>query len=141
MVDLSVRHANTHCVRFLVLSRTGASAIWVLLVLTRLVLWACYVCLFVLPAGLVAQQQCVGPLQLPISDVAVFAQSHQDITGLATAIGEQVGRDMGCPGIGTHICGRGMSVVQALHLQVSTPARIVMTGISTAHQLEFGLGP
>lgn len=42
-------------------------------------------------AGLVAQQQCVGPLQLPISDVAVFAQSHQDITGLATSIGEQVG--------------------------------------------------
>eukprot|EP00878_Enallax_costatus_P000493 GHUV01000586.1.p1 GENE.GHUV01000586.1~~GHUV01000586.1.p1 ORF type:complete len:953 (+),score=239.62 GHUV01000586.1:313-2859(+) len=39
--------------------------------------------------GLVAQQQCVGPLQLPISDVAVFAQSHQDHTGLATAIGEQ----------------------------------------------------
>jgi len=39
--------------------------------------------------GLVAQQQCVGPLQLPISDVAVFAQSHQDITGLATSIGEQ----------------------------------------------------
>jgi hypothetical protein len=41
------------------------------------------------PAGLVAQQQCVGPLQLPISDVAVFAQSHQDHTGLATSIGEQ----------------------------------------------------
>lgn len=40
-------------------------------------------------AGLVAQQQCVGPLQLPISDVAVFAQSHQDHTGIATAIGEQ----------------------------------------------------
>ncbi|WIA34688.1 hypothetical protein OEZ86_013001 [Tetradesmus obliquus] len=39
--------------------------------------------------GLVAQQQCVGPLQLPISDVAVFAQSHQDHTGLATSIGEQ----------------------------------------------------
>eukprot|EP00877_Chromochloris_zofingiensis_P007400 jgi/Chrzof1/2913/Cz12g03220.t1 len=39
--------------------------------------------------GLVAQQQCVGPLQIPISDVAVYAQSHQDITGLATAIGEQ----------------------------------------------------
>jgi hypothetical protein len=38
----------------------------------------------------VAQQQCVGPLQLPISDVAVFAQSHQDTTGLATSIGEQV---------------------------------------------------
>ena len=40
-------------------------------------------------AGLVAQQQCVGPLQLPIADVAVFAQSHQDITGAATSIGEQ----------------------------------------------------
>ncbi|GLC44010.1 hypothetical protein PLESTB_000219600 [Pleodorina starrii] len=39
--------------------------------------------------GLVAQQQCVGPLHIPLSDVAVFAQSHQDITGLATAIGEQ----------------------------------------------------
>eukprot|EP00775_Hariotina_reticulata_P008987 gene8987-9160_t len=39
--------------------------------------------------GLVAQQQCVGPLHLPVSDVAVFAQSHQDITGIATAIGEQ----------------------------------------------------
>lgn len=39
--------------------------------------------------GLVAQQQCVGPLHLPIADVAVFAQSHQDLTGLATSIGEQ----------------------------------------------------
>ncbi|PNW79730.1 hypothetical protein CHLRE_08g364800v5 [Chlamydomonas reinhardtii] len=39
--------------------------------------------------GLVAQQQCVGPLQLPLSDVAVFAQSHQNTTGLATSIGEQ----------------------------------------------------
>jgi hypothetical protein len=41
------------------------------------------------PVGLVAQQQCVGPLQLPISDVAVYAQSHQNHTGLATSIGEQ----------------------------------------------------
>lgn len=31
----------------------------------------------------------MGPLQLPISNVAVFAQSHQDFTGLATSIGEQ----------------------------------------------------
>jgi hypothetical protein len=38
-------------------------------------------------AGLVAQQQCCGPLQLPVADVAVFAQSHQDIKGSATAIG------------------------------------------------------
>ena len=40
-------------------------------------------------AGLVAQQQCVGPLQLPIADVAVMAQSHFGLTGAATAIGEQ----------------------------------------------------
>jgi len=39
--------------------------------------------------GLVAQQQCVGPLQLPLADVAVIAQSHFGITGGATAIGEQ----------------------------------------------------
>nr|QKY14978.1 phosphoribosylformylglycinamidine synthase (PURL) [Polytomella parva] len=39
--------------------------------------------------GLIAQQQCVGPLHIPVADVAVMAQSHQDLTGLATAIGEQ----------------------------------------------------
>ncbi len=40
-------------------------------------------------AGLVAQQQCCGPLQLPVADVAVMAQCHQGLTGAATAIGEQ----------------------------------------------------
>lgn len=39
--------------------------------------------------GLVAQQQCCGPLQLPVSNVAVIAQSHKDLTGAATSIGEQ----------------------------------------------------
>jgi phosphoribosylformylglycinamidine synthase len=39
--------------------------------------------------GLVAQQQCAGPLQLTVADVAVIAQSHLDTTGAATAIGEQ----------------------------------------------------
>ena len=39
--------------------------------------------------GLVAQQQCCGPLQLPLSNVAVVAQSHFGKTGCATAIGEQ----------------------------------------------------
>ncbi|KAK1296136.1 hypothetical protein QJS10_CPB15g01626 [Acorus calamus] len=39
--------------------------------------------------GLVAQQQTVGPLQLPLSDVAVIAQTHSDLTGAACAIGEQ----------------------------------------------------
>ena len=39
--------------------------------------------------GLVAQQQCVGPLQIAAADVAVIAQSHFGATGAATAIGEQ----------------------------------------------------
>ena len=39
--------------------------------------------------GLVVQQQCCGPLQLPISDVAVTAQTHFGRTGAATSIGEQ----------------------------------------------------
>ncbi|KAM7492012.1 hypothetical protein LguiA_034933 [Lonicera macranthoides] len=39
--------------------------------------------------GLVAQQQTVGPLQIPLSDVAVIAQTYTDFTGGACAIGEQ----------------------------------------------------
>lgn len=39
--------------------------------------------------GLIARQQCVGPLQLPLSNVAVIGQSHFGLTGAATAIGEQ----------------------------------------------------
>jgi len=39
--------------------------------------------------GLIAQQQCCGPLQLPVSDVAVIAQSHFGLTGAATSVGEQ----------------------------------------------------
>ena len=39
--------------------------------------------------GLIAQQQCCGPLQLTVADSAVIAQSHFGHTGVATAIGEQ----------------------------------------------------
>lgn len=39
--------------------------------------------------GLVVQQQCCGPLQLPVADVAVTAQSYFGKTGAAIAIGEQ----------------------------------------------------
>ena len=38
--------------------------------------------------GMVAQQQCVGPLHIPLADVAVMAQSYIGVTGGATAIGE-----------------------------------------------------
>ena len=39
--------------------------------------------------GLIARQQCAGPLQLTVSDVAVIAQSHFGTTGAAISIGEQ----------------------------------------------------
>ena len=39
--------------------------------------------------GLVAQQQCVGPLQLPLSNVGVTALTHFGTTGTAVACGEQ----------------------------------------------------
>ncbi|XP_058678990.1 phosphoribosylformylglycinamidine synthase [Ammospiza caudacuta] len=39
--------------------------------------------------GLVAQQQCVGPLHTPLADVAVVALSPFGDSGAATAIGEQ----------------------------------------------------
>ncbi|XP_044277361.1 phosphoribosylformylglycinamidine synthase [Varanus komodoensis] len=39
--------------------------------------------------GLVAQQQCVGPLHTPLADVAVVALSHFETVGGATALGEQ----------------------------------------------------
>ncbi|MEW6067563.1 MAG: phosphoribosylformylglycinamidine synthase [Nitrospirota bacterium] len=39
--------------------------------------------------GLIAQQQCVGPLHLTLSNVAVVSQSHFGLTGAAISIGEQ----------------------------------------------------
>ncbi|KAL7977699.1 hypothetical protein Chor_009648 [Crotalus horridus] len=39
--------------------------------------------------GLVAQQQCVGPLHTPLADVAVVALSPFETVGGATALGEQ----------------------------------------------------
>jgi phosphoribosylformylglycinamidine synthase len=40
-------------------------------------------------SGLIAQQQCVGPLQIPIANFGLMAQTHQDFSGIATSIGEQ----------------------------------------------------
>jgi phosphoribosylformylglycinamidine synthase len=39
--------------------------------------------------GLVAQQQCVGPLQLPLANCGITAHTHFGITGTAVACGEQ----------------------------------------------------
>ncbi len=68
--------------------------------------------------GLIAQQQCCGPLQLPVSDVAVIAQSHFGLTGAATAIGEQPIKTLIDPAAGAR-----MAVGEAL-------TNIVWAGIS-----------
>lgn len=53
--------------------------------------------------GLIAQQQCCGPLQLTVGDVAVVAQSHFGYTGIATAIGEQPIKMLVDPAAGARI--------------------------------------
>ncbi|KAG7520508.1 hypothetical protein JOB18_030853 [Solea senegalensis] len=59
--------------------------------------------------GLVAQQQCVGPLHTPLADVAVVALSPFSLEGAATAIGEQPIKGLVCPAAGAR-----MSVGEAL---------------------------
>jgi len=59
--------------------------------------------------GLIARQQCCGPLQLPVSDVAVIAQSHFSLTGAAISIGEQPLKIMVDPEAGAR-----MSVAEAI---------------------------
>lgn len=39
--------------------------------------------------GLIAQQQCVGPLHTPLADCSVVSLSHFDVVGIASSIGEQ----------------------------------------------------
>jgi phosphoribosylformylglycinamidine synthase len=53
--------------------------------------------------GLVAQQQCCGPLQLPVADFGVMAQTHFGTTGIATAIGEQSIKMLVNPGAGARM--------------------------------------
>jgi len=59
--------------------------------------------------GLIAQQQCAGPLQLTVADVSVIAQSHFSQTGAAIAIGEQPNKIMIRPQSGAR-----MAVAEAL---------------------------
>jgi phosphoribosylformylglycinamidine synthase len=53
--------------------------------------------------GLIARQQCCGPLQLTVGDVAVIAQSHFGLTGAATSIGEQPIKMLVDPGAGARM--------------------------------------
>ncbi|XP_036360685.1 phosphoribosylformylglycinamidine synthase isoform X3 [Octopus sinensis] len=66
--------------------------------------------------GLVAQQQCVGYLHTPLSDVAVTALSYFDTVGSATAIGEQP-----IKGLVNPCCGARMSVGESLTNLIFAP--------------------
>lgn len=59
--------------------------------------------------GLVAQQQCVGPLHTPLADVAVVAISYFSTEGIATSIGEQP-----IKGLANEAAGARMTVAEAL---------------------------
>ncbi|KFM75369.1 Phosphoribosylformylglycinamidine synthase, partial [Stegodyphus mimosarum] len=59
--------------------------------------------------GLIAQQQCVGPLHTPLADVAVIALSYFNTVGSATSIGEQPIKGLLNPSAGAR-----MSVAEAL---------------------------
>lgn len=59
--------------------------------------------------GLIAQQQCVGPLHTPLADYAVTAVSHFGYQGMATSIGTQPTK-----GLIDASAGARMSVAEAL---------------------------
>ncbi|XP_060531462.1 phosphoribosylformylglycinamidine synthase [Cylas formicarius] len=59
--------------------------------------------------GLIAQQQCVGPLHTPLADVAVTAISHFGHEGIASSIGEQP-----IKGLINIAAGARMTVAEAL---------------------------
>lgn len=59
--------------------------------------------------GLCAQQQCVGPLQLPLANVGVTAHTHFGITGTAVACGEQP-----IKGLVDSACMARMTVAEAM---------------------------
>ena len=59
--------------------------------------------------GLIAQQQCVGPLHTPLADYAVTAVSHFGYEGIATSIGTQPVKGLICARAGAR-----MSVAEAI---------------------------
>jgi phosphoribosylformylglycinamidine synthase len=69
--------------------------------------------------GLVARQQCAGPLQLTVADVAVVAQSHFEVTGAAIAIGEQPIKGLVDPAAMARLCV-GEALTNLVWAQVSS---------------------
>jgi phosphoribosylformylglycinamidine synthase len=74
--------------------------------------------------GLIAQQQCVGPLHTPLADVAVLAQSHFSTTGVAVAVGEQP-----IKGLISNAAQARMTVIEAL-------SNLVFARITSLHDVK-----
>jgi len=73
--------------------------------------------------GLIARQQCCGPLQLTVSDVAVVAQSHFGHTGIATAIGEQSIKMLVDPAAGARMAV-GESLTNLVWAKIEDPQQV-----------------
>ena len=82
--------------------------------------------------GLIARQQCCGPLQLTVGDVAVIAQSHFGLTGAATSIGEQPIKMLVNPKAGARMAV-GEALTNIVWARISRPGRYQVFG-----QLDVG---
>ncbi|KAG7299510.1 hypothetical protein JYU34_016472 [Plutella xylostella] len=74
--------------------------------------------------GLVAQQQCVGPLHTPLADFAIIALSYNELVGSATSIGTQ-----NIKGLLNPAAGARMSLGEAL-------TNLVFAGISSLEDVK-----
>lgn len=77
--------------------------------------------------GLVAQQQCVGPLHLPLSNVAVKGYSFWSYEGVATAIGEQPIKGLLDPAAGARM-SVGECLTNLVWAQTSGMSNIKVSG-------------
>ena len=65
--------------------------------------------------GLIAQQQCVGPLHLPVADNSIIANSYFNMSGVVSSIGEQP-----LKGLYNHKNGVRMAIGEMLTNMIST---------------------
>lgn len=76
-------------------------------------------------SGRVSRQQCVGPLQLPLSDVAVVAMDYEGEKGIATSIGHAPVAAMANAGNGSRL-----AIAEALTNLVWAPIEKGVKGVS-----------
>jgi phosphoribosylformylglycinamidine synthase len=76
-------------------------------------------------SGLVALQQCTGPLQLPLNDCGVVALDYSGTFGIATSIGHAPGA-----GLVSSKAGAVLSVCEALTNIVGVPLTHGLSGVS-----------